>query len=610
MQVGQQYQNRDYAEILTDILREKVKIVDGIPVDIYDRQEFEEFLPFFTRRLVIKEVFNKNKVWILNRIIGDIGTNPRDLIIRYIGNLSFGYFDDSTKSTYQAERLELIYALYGLPQYMDKAVAATINLCKSEFPKTSGRVEKLINTAKSKDEHKAESILHQLGELYTSKEMDDDSTTLFAVAYSMYMTLKENFLIPSLCMYNPDLMIYGFEKKLTSVDKVIKRLSTGNSNPYATQKLPDSTLKSFAYAQGKLSQTWVNDHWIVKKYVKKRREALFSALGISEDKAESNMFSQNLFNEDRGLVSLLCELFHIPTKDIEGAFKYWDVQESVAIRSYFVNEYIDTYFEIKLKRILDKKSDEELERITTREIIGSIGMEDIENDVAYFKQLFTILSLFLLANRYRKDYYSLYNFSSPTTDNNNALNKSYQKMLSDYRAEIDEKDKIIEKYQLQEKKREIRKSKATEKPLLSEISSLKKTVSKKDQEIEDLKTQLEEAREYYSLLDQGNKPGREVDVKECDLSVLENKRIVFVCNDIESTFPTIKKLFPNSVLLGSDTTQVRAKNVDLVVFFTKYISHSIYFKAKKLYKDAPEYAYNRANIKALKNELAMYFLAH
>lgn len=607
MRIGEYYQNRDCVEILKDVIREKLPVINGVPNDTFNRDEFMNFFPILAKRLVLHDIFKNKNTWVLEQLVDDIGANPRDAAIKYLKELNLEYIVEDVAHTFKPiEKVDLLYALYGLPEYIDKAYSATIHLYAAEYPKIAERIDSIIAIAKSENEHKTEEIYQRLAELYIDTDLDETVPFFFAVLYSMYQTLQEDFLIPSVCMMSPDVMLFGAKKKMTSVDKVITRLSTGDSNPYATQKLPNAMSKSFAYAEIRLSQLDSMDHWIIKKYLKKRKEALFSALNIDIKNAETTLFQQDLFNQDDKLLALLCEIFHIPKNDLVDAFRYWDSRESLEARKILTRVFIDVYFAIKLKRILDSKSEEELERITTRDIIGSIGMDDIENDVTFFKQILTIVSLFMLANKYRQDYYSIYDFA-PSASDSKVLSRSYQKYLAEYRAEIEEKNKIIAKYQDQEKKREIRKSKATEKPLLAEISSLKNIISKKDEEIENLKAQLEEAREYYNLLDLGNKEEVDSEPETYDLSILKDKKIVFVCNDMDSTFPAMKKLFPGSVLVSSDTTQTKAKNVDLVVFFTKFISHSIYFKTKKLYKDVPAYAYNRTNINALKNELARFF---
>ena len=608
MQIDQYYPNRTSSEILADVLKDKLAVRNGIPIDKYGRKDFEMCLPLLAKNLVLHEVFINSNEWVLDRILGEINVNPRDAVIQYVNDLTTSYVEDAIKqySRSRIEKIDLIYAIFSLPQYTKAAIDVTVNLYMPEFSKIVEKIDNIIGLAKSDDKHKTERIFQKIAELYVSQLLDDSSAFIFAVMYSMYRTMEEDFLIPSLCMYSPELMVYGRTKKLTSVEKVITRLSTGSSNPYDTQKIPDATPKSFIYAQSQLSQIDAADHWIVKKYLKKRRDILYNTLGISEEEAKNGLFEQKLFNLNEKWINLLCENFHIPHDDFMEMLEFWHSQESLDMRESFVRGCVDSYFAIKLRDILDTMSEEELEQVTTRDIIGSIGMEDIDNDIAHFKQILLIFTLFRLANKYRCDYYSIYNFSS-SRENNNALGKSYQRALAECRSELEQKNKIIEKYQSQEKKREIRKSKDTEKPLLAEISSLKNIVSKKDQEIEDLKAQLEEAKEYYNLLDQSNKDPQEDETKNYDLSVLDNKKIAFVCNDIDSEFPTLRKLFPGSVLVSTDTTQARAKNVDLVVFFTKYISHSIYFKTKKLYKDVPSYAYNRANIADLKKELAKYF---
>ena len=602
--------DRDLAEILADSLKAKVKIINNLPNDIYSRNDFETSLPIIANGLVMRDVLKNKKSWILSRIIGDLHISPNDIAIQFIQDLNLTYLIGTEMEYEPLEQTELIHAIFNNPKYSERAIEITVNIYSNEYPKLKRMIDRIFAVAKTDSDDRAQKVLRLIAELYVSKDADSASGITYSVLACMQRTLQEDFLLPSLCMYDPLALVVGREKSFTSVEKVMMRFSTGSSNPYAAQKVPDEKFISTVRFRPCDPASGENSSWILKKYLKKRREALCNSLGFANEDLKNALFQTGFINNNQKIYTTMCDIFHIPAKDLKDSYEELISPQSDDMREMLTVSFIDCYYIAKLCTFLDALSDEELENITVRDITGVIGVGDIEEDASFFKQLPIIVSLFLLANHYRQDYYSLYNFSTANTAETHSLNRSYQKTLSECRAEIEEKNKVIARYQAQEKKREIRKSKASEKPLLAEISSLKNTISKKDKEIEGLKSQLEEAKEYYNLLDQCNGEALTKEIKKYDLSILKGKRIAFVCNDIDATVPTLRKEFPDSVFIETETTQSRAQNVDLIVFFIKHISHSIYFSTKKLYRNVPVFAYNRRSVDELKNELAKYFSEH
>ena len=595
--------DRDMVEILDDMIREHTKIINGIPQDPMGKEIAVSMLGRITSWLIESDITQNS--WILARLVSDLKKSPNELACKFISDLSMDYPYHGTFSKPIAYH-ELVYAILLNQECFSPAMEIILSLYRSRYPKIWNKVEEIIKIAKADDDQKVDRIYRKLAELYLSKDIIDSTTGMCcAVMFSIVQTLKEDFIIPSYCMVVISMEDLSGDPKLSALEKVIHRLTTGSSNPYERQKLPDGGLKSFNFAEATFGGQDAGNCWIVRKYLKKRRDALYSDLGITADTIQDIVeTSKTSIFCSKSLQGELCENFHIPIAHLQDAFENVYDKKSVVRQYFFSEKFIDAYYTIKLNLALDALSEAELEEVTTRDIIGVIGMDAIHDDAAFFKALPLILALCYLANRYRTDIYRDFDFNDTQADFR-SVGQSYQKDLAACKEEIREKDAIIARYQAQEKKREIRKSNASEKPLLAEISSLKNIIAKKDDEIEDLKEQLAEEKEFCAMLESSDEdamPAKTV----CDLSVLKGKRFAFVCNEIDATCPSLRKEFPDSVFIETETTQGKSKTVDLVVLFTKHISHSIYFKVKKLYHDVPIYAFNRRSVDELKTELAEY----
>lgn len=595
--------DRDMVEILDDMIREHTKIINGIPQDPMGKDVAVSMLGRITSWLIESDL--AQNAWILTRLTSDLKKSPNELACKFVSDLSMSYPYHGTLLNPIAYH-ELVYAILLNQECLSPAMEIILSMYRARYPKIWKRVEEIIQIAKSDSDQKVDDIYQKLAELYLSKDVIDSTTGMCcAVMFSIVQTLKEDFIIPSYCMIVISMEDLSGDPKLSALEKVIQRLTTGSSNPYDCQKLPDGGLKSFTLAEATLGTQDIRSCWIIRKYLKKRKDALYSALGVTAETMQdiAEVSKTSIFCS-KSLQGEFCENFHIPLAHLQDALaKVYD-KKSTARQYFFSEKFIDAYYTIKLNLVLDALSEAELEEVTTRDITGVIGMDAIQDDAAFFKALPLVLAFCYLANRYRTDIYGNFDFNDTQADSR-SVGQSYQKDLAACKEEIREKDAIIARYQAQEKKREIRKSNASEKPLLAEISSLKNIISKKDDEIEDLKEQLAEEKEFCAMLESSDEdamPAKTV----CDLSVLKGKRFAFVCNEIDATCPSLRKEFPDSVFIETETTQGKSKTVDLVVLFTKHISHSIYFKVKKMYHDVPIYAFNRRSVDELKMELAEY----
>lgn len=598
--------DRGLQEILTALLKEKTNIINGVPSDYLGRDSIERALMATAAGIVTADAIVGKNSWVIGRIANHLEETPNDIVVTYLNDFKTDYFRKGAVKD-PVPQNELVYAFFQEPEFCSHSAEITVEIYRKRFPKIWKSVEDIIAMAKSDAPDKAEHIYQQLASLYLSKDTGSSVGLLCAVLFSMVQTLQEEFTIPSFCMLDLCSTIHQEESEPSPIEKVVLRLTSGSSNPYSLQKKPGAGLKSYNLAEAVLGVPDVGDSWIVKKYLRKRREALYAALGVTSDTFEQAILQRSTTSKfHREIQGILCEYFHIPSDRLYEAIEKLKQQQGVIAKDLFSDKFVDCYYIIKLRHYLKGLSGQELEAVTTRELIGSICADTIQDDAAFFQNFSLIASLFLLANQFRQDYYSLHSFNDQQAEYH-SIGQTYQKELSECKEEIREKDEIIARYKAQEAKREIRKSNASEKPLLAEISSLKNIISKKDDEIDDLKEQLEELSEFCAFLEKDTGDCLLPDQKKIDLSVLKGKKFAFVCNELDATFPGIRKEFPDSIFIEKDTVQGKGRNVDLVIIVTKHISHSIYFKIKKLYRDVPIYPFNRRSLDELKFELAEYF---
>ncbi|MDE6435051.1 MAG: hypothetical protein K2L07_12580 [Lachnospiraceae bacterium] len=146
---------------------------------------------------------------------------------------------------------------------------------------------------------------------------------------------------------------------------------------------------------------------------------------------------------------------------------------------------------------------------------------------------------------------------------------------SQYKKDIcDSKNKIATKYE-------------------RESGKLNKKIEQKDKEILRLKAYIKSQEEFIALQD-NTEPE---DVELVDEGHLQSRKYLFV-GDAEEALPELKKKFPNSIFMQSETANISKVSVDMIVFLTKWMSHSMYYKVKnsKIYQKVPSVMCNTKNI--------------
>lgn len=96
----------------------------------------------------------------------------------------------------------------------------------------------------------------------------------------------------------------------------------------------------------------------------------------------------------------------------------------------------------------------------------------------------------------------------------------------------------------------------------------------------------------------------DVSDEEIDISRLQGYRYLFV-GYFDTYLTEIKTLFPNSVFMVNESKDITGLQVDYIVFLTKYVSHSMYYKVKssKIYTEYPSLMCNATSVKGALNEM-------
>ncbi len=114
---------------------------------------------------------------------------------------------------------------------------------------------------------------------------------------------------------------------------------------------------------------------------------------------------------------------------------------------------------------------------------------------------------------------------------------------------------------------------------------LEKIIEQKEEDIKELQDQISSQNEYISMLlfpedeEKGNDYVNDIpDLEGADLELLKSKKYLFVCL-YEPMVAKLKKIFPDSKF-ASYNSKYTNLDVDGVVFITRSITHSIYYKVK------------------------------
>ena len=90
-----------------------------------------------------------------------------------------------------------------------------------------------------------------------------------------------------------------------------------------------------------------------------------------------------------------------------------------------------------------------------------------------------------------------------------------------------------------------------------------------------------------------------------DIDYLKQYKYLFVCNRNDKLLSQFERCFPNSIFMNTPTKDIDLVKCDYIIFITKYISHSIYYKVKQsnVYRDVPNIMCNSTSVKSIMSEM-------
>jgi len=154
--------------------------------------------------------------------------------------------------------------------------------------------------------------------------------------------------------------------------------------------------------------------------------------------------------------------------------------------------------------------------------------------------------------------------------------------------------------QIQALNEQIRKDRGEEIiPFEQSMKKLSDEINRKDEEIESLKQQIKSMDEYMQILS-----GKEdVESKEtADIAMLQSKRYLFV-GAVKEALPELKRTFPNSLFMETETFSLQGIQVDGIIMLIKYMSMFYKIKSVNALKDVPIVMCNTKNMNTVYNKM-------
>lgn len=333
------------------------------------------------------------------------------------------------------------------------------------------------------------------------------------------------------------------------------------------------------------------------KYITKRKNELAEYLGISTNELgayiHNEMKSQDRDGngkDDMGgtpLRSGFVGMIEYITKSIinkknGGSFWYElvtnDQTKFNGLLKYIpdVETIIYDYYKsfIKARYIEVKANDGQFNKLTlSRECITP----SVEYDYSMILCMYEMDVLYKMFSTMMEKYYEDFSWEKITKQ---GIEARYEKIIDELRVIIDQKTKQIERLAIDNTNLSLQItgdiSKVTA-PLTAENNKLYRELEKQNSEIEELKRQLKYQEEFINELNKKEEnTGEEM---QYDLELLQSKKYLFV-GRFEEALPELKHLFPNSIFMSSESTNISGIKVDAVVMLIKWMSHGMYYKVK------------------------------
>lgn len=323
---------------------------------------------------------------------------------------------------------------------------------------------------------------------------------------------------------------------------------------YLSQRYPSETVTPENLAQVIANNVHCGVHWdeviqdVIVDKIDNRDDAVLSAItwvGVSKYQLSHDMLVNIMGDASKG--------------NIHATNYHPEVEPLIDLA---IQSYIRPYFQLSQQK--------KLTRIVLRKEIAPRVTENIEAFYNNIVNLYYVDCLFKVLEECRDEYY--YNFpwfydiekeDAPEKAPTLTLLPKAKPDMPDSRAELNAQ------YE-RERKRvvEIGRRHA------HELAEKDRIIDARVEEIAALKQQIQIQQEFLDLSNAEEEPAI---AETIDISSLYGKRFLFVGQMLES-YSELKKTFPNSVFMDSETTNIKGLKVDGVVLLIRNMSHSMYYK--------------------------------
>ena len=328
---------------------------------------------------------------------------------------------------------------------------------------------------------------------------------------------------------------------------------------------------------------------VLEKYVKKQIVLLAKHKGVEVEDLKFLIEQRVSDNDMLYLAFIIVEKYGIRHNWIFDIIQTWSVEKLVGRMEAYYKHQLFYYWATHV---------DEVDTITKLDITRHMPQRNYEHDFEIISNSVVIDVMAELYANLTKEFYKNFSFEKIT---NKSLSERYENKILEYESVVERKNRQIKNIQDENFRMKVLLDKKHFAEGQQEyIKELEVAIDEKEAEIERLCQQSTQKDAYIELLSKEDKEERQ----EYDLLYLQSKRYLFVGWETKLQ-QELKKIFPNSIFMTSNTTNIEGIRVDAVVYLTKSMKHSMYYKvaSSKLVKTVPVVNYNGKRCEGVYGEM-------
>lgn len=626
-------------ELFVNNFLDYADMVNGLYVDANPIEENKDHLIYAMQALMIMELDWRKSTKSLDRLCSFFKESPGEIAAKYVENrysprIIFSAIETNEMDPY----IDLAAALLQEP-YVDTVIEQYHTILAERYPKLEDEVK---DYRRCLNEGNSEEGFRHLLKLYGFNAIDDEymEQLLTAVVLMGYEAYTSGIKLPFFCLFRSvttnkkDSMedrgrsypliccLYQLldEKEHgstshESVKKIAEECIAENciyGNPVATSLMRSGAIKENRYD---MTAEEIMESLYFEKYYKRRRKKLCEILECEDEELEEKLYSpgenSNSQEEIACLLGLARDYGVQPAVISEAHQRILDeTDESLQMMN---DSVLPMYYLVKLEtrlgKIFEDGGREAFYNITKRDLYNEIGADNLKEDIYYLSQYAYFDVLMNALNKEHAMFYRNFNYFPKNTGSSLSI-INLRQQSERYKEELEEARAAIASLR-KKTHHPIPKAKGSnEKYFRSELVKANNEIDDLNNKNDELQKTIDDLNEYIRILEDANSAETEAEVVPAtaiDEAILHSIRIVFVCGDVDAKCSELRKTFPNSTIIEAATQSVTMKSAtDLVVYFTKHISHSMYFRVKSSYKGIPEYFFNGTNIEKMKREVSAF----